>query len=374
METTGEGRTNARRWRDAGLAGLVLLAPALAAPATQGQVPGEVEYALELVNDILEDPLDPLTGSEDGGTIWAFFPTISQGNRGEDVRAAQYLLSRRGFATDKDGVFDAGLRSTVISFQQSRGIAADGIIGPQTWGKLILTVQYGSTGDAVRGLQVQLNEKRFAGLAVDGIFGSLTRGAVRTFQSHMGITVDGIVGPQTWRYLLWHYHRVLVGGNICDYHSPDEPQDRWGTAATTGQLLKAAADFVPSGNGLLALGDVSREHGGDIAGHRSHEMGMDADIRPVRMDSNQCNIGVTWCRDYDPQRDVCTSSVTNPAYDRAATRALIDILRSTGRVKTVLFNDPVLRQEGRTTVWPGHENHLHVRYCVAVHPDPDYRC
>ena len=40
------------------------------------------------------------------------------------------------------------------------------------------------------------------GLVVDGIFGSKTTAAVRDFQSNNGLSVDGIVGPNTWRTLL----------------------------------------------------------------------------------------------------------------------------------------------------------------------------
>jgi peptidoglycan hydrolase-like protein with peptidoglycan-binding domain len=36
---------------------------------------------------------------------------------------------------------------------------------------------------------------------VDGAFGPLTRSAVISFQSNVGITADGIVGPVTWSKL-----------------------------------------------------------------------------------------------------------------------------------------------------------------------------
>jgi peptidoglycan hydrolase-like protein with peptidoglycan-binding domain len=39
----------------------------------------------------------------------------------------------------------------VKSFQQSQGLAADGIVGPLTWPKLIVQLKKGSTGDAVKG-------------------------------------------------------------------------------------------------------------------------------------------------------------------------------------------------------------------------------
>jgi peptidoglycan hydrolase-like protein with peptidoglycan-binding domain len=83
----------------------------------------------------------------------------------------------------------------------------DGIVGPQTWGALIIVLARGSTGDAVRGLQEEFRFREQSGgpghgLAVDGIFGPKTATAVRSFQQALGFTVDGIVGPLTWRALV----------------------------------------------------------------------------------------------------------------------------------------------------------------------------
>ncbi len=58
----------------------------------------------------------------------------------------------------------------------------------------------GARGDDVIHLQDYLVQ---AGrdLAVDGIFGPITKGAVRAFQRTASIADDGIVGPQTWSHL-----------------------------------------------------------------------------------------------------------------------------------------------------------------------------
>ena len=135
----------------------------------------------------------------------AFFHTQSSGSRGADTLAIQHLLQHHGFSTTKNGVFDSATTTAARSFQSAKGLGVDGIVGPQTWGALIIVVSSGSTGDAVRGVQ---EEFRFrAGdpghaLAVDGIFGPKTDAAVRGFQQALGIAVDGIVGPVTWRALV----------------------------------------------------------------------------------------------------------------------------------------------------------------------------
>lgn len=63
-------------------------------------------------------------------------------------------------------------------------------------------LRLGSRAPAVRDLQELLNSAGAAPqLRVDGHFGALTDTAVRRFQTHMGLTVDGIVGRQTWATL-----------------------------------------------------------------------------------------------------------------------------------------------------------------------------
>ena len=55
---------------------------------------------------------------------------------------------------------------------------------------------YGSRGTCVKQLQSKLGA-----LTVDGVYGAATRSRVRAFQADGRLTVDGKVGPQTWRKL-----------------------------------------------------------------------------------------------------------------------------------------------------------------------------
>lgn len=61
---------------------------------------------------------------------------------------------------------------------------------------------YISTGEEVKTVQLLLNAMGYGNLEVDGIFGSATELAVKRFQTSRGLEPDGVVGPDTWRYLL----------------------------------------------------------------------------------------------------------------------------------------------------------------------------
>ncbi|MDJ0625232.1 MAG: peptidoglycan-binding domain-containing protein [Candidatus Caenarcaniphilales bacterium] len=65
------------------------------------------------------------------------------------------------------------------------------------------TLRRGSRGPYVRTLQTLLNKFfGFQKLTIDGHFGPKTLSTVRRFQRlRKGLTVDGIVGPQTWKAL-----------------------------------------------------------------------------------------------------------------------------------------------------------------------------
>ncbi|WP_426404169.1 peptidoglycan-binding domain-containing protein [Streptomyces sp. R-07] len=76
----------------------------------------------------------------------ASVPTRSKGNRGSDVTALQYLLNGQGAQLAADGVFGAGTDTAVRSFQSSRGLDADGIVGPDTWWALVTGSSGGSGG------------------------------------------------------------------------------------------------------------------------------------------------------------------------------------------------------------------------------------
>jgi hypothetical protein len=289
------------------------------------------------------------------------YPTQNLGDRGADVRAIQGLLKHHGFSVPIDGIYAQSTVDQVKAFQAAKGTLVSGIVWPSVWRNLVVDLGPGSTGEAVKVVQRLLNEKRFARIAVTGTFDGPTTAAVKTFETHMGLTANGLVGATTWLNLVWHYDYVGFNGTtLCDY-SDGYGKANWGTGAGVGLLEAGAAGFAKSVKGGVAVGDLGREHGGDIGGHATHEVGLDVDIRPIRDNRNQCTWGTNW---------------RSASYDRAATRILIKAIRAAavGHIKLIYFNDPVLIGEGLTIQYPNHDDHLHVRYCESSHADSRYRC
>lgn len=288
------------------------------------------------------------------------YPHQSLGNRGADVRTIQRLLREQGATIRVGGVFDAATRDAVAAFQAARGLTVSGEVDSATWIRLRIPLAPGASGEAVKALQRQLNEKRGARLRLTGVYDTATRDAVASFQRHTRLTPTGAADGLTWRTLISHLDRPLWADRLCDYSVGNGPAN-WGTGAAIGQLEAAAEIVVSKGHGRVALGDIGLEHGGDIRGHATHEYGLDVDVRPMRIRRNQCSWGVSW---------------RSAAYDRAATRDLVRAIRATapGHVKRIWFNDPVLIREGLVRWNRGHDDHLHIRYCETVHPVAAYDC
>ena len=144
-------------------------------------------------------------GGGGGGGSTYDWPYFSYGDEEADVYAVQYLLEEHGYALRyHDGIFGSETESHVEQFQADQGLAVDGIVGPNTWGELIVGV-YGPDSDpywATYAVQHNLRYDHGHDIAVDGYYGPETESAIESFQSASGVTVDGMVGSETWRALV----------------------------------------------------------------------------------------------------------------------------------------------------------------------------
>lgn len=87
-----------------------------------------------------------------------------------------------------------------LNTQCHKGLVVDGLRGPKTLDACI-TVRRGARGNITKLIQERLNSVGFH-ISTDGIFGSGTERAVKVFQKNRGLSADGIVGRNTWEWLL----------------------------------------------------------------------------------------------------------------------------------------------------------------------------
>lgn len=180
------------------------------------QIPQIVALALRTGTPPVPTPTPVPVGNGGGVKNW-----LQKGDTGPAVRNLQALLNGRGYRLGVDGSFGPKTQAAVRSFQMATHLVIDGLAGPATMAALrasaapaapkpvpaaagsTTVLRRGSAGEAVRVLQRRLNAHYplYSRLVVDGLFGPATEAVVYEFQRRAGITVDGVVGPQTRRAL-----------------------------------------------------------------------------------------------------------------------------------------------------------------------------
>lgn len=317
-----------------------------------------------------------------------------------------------------DGLMGTTTRSAVRSFQEKQGLPVDGIVGPETEQALRdasgdqlpaestsepsepappaeepagesfeffdfeeetgtayrPTLRSGSRGEAVTDLQSRLQRAGHDPGPLDGIFGSRTDAAVRSFQRAQSITVDGIVGPQTWGRLLGTAPGTpssgvpstpptptqvdtplpASGSGFYSYTSADK---RYGTLDTIKamQAISVAWNRAHRGGPRIGIGNISKRGGGSFPPHSTHREGLNVDIRPVRNDNSE--EAVTY---------------KDATYSRTLTQDLVNLIYANPvlTVSSILFNDPGVQ---RVKPYTGHDNHVHVTFnadAPTVRPTP----
>ena len=160
--------------------------------------------------------------------------TLQYGSEGAAVTTLQKRLQELGYlAGSADGKYGVETEAAVIAFQQNNNLTADGKAGTATQSKLYSgtgnrasgnavklsgnnvsgrdasgiastgyeTLEFGSTGEAVRKLQNRLDALGYKPGYTDGKYGAATEAAVMAFQANNNLTVDGKAGPATQRAL-----------------------------------------------------------------------------------------------------------------------------------------------------------------------------
>ncbi len=90
---------------------------------------------------------------------------------------------------------------TELNTQFSAGLTVDGIFGSKTKAACV-NVKKGASGNLTRTIQGLLYGYGYDPNGFDGIFGSGCQTAVKSYQSDNGLSVDGVVGKNTWTSML----------------------------------------------------------------------------------------------------------------------------------------------------------------------------
>ncbi|KRF18768.1 hypothetical protein ASG90_02395 [Nocardioides sp. Soil797] len=138
-------------------------------------------------------------GTIDGGSFT--WPTVQTGEKNNRVKVLQHLLNQRGYGLTVDGSFGPATLSAVKRFQTSAGLGSDGVVGPLTWSKVVVSLSSGTKGNAVKGVQQALNAHGFK-LVVDGSYGTLTANAVTTLRSRYDLPGGTSTDAAVWNSLI----------------------------------------------------------------------------------------------------------------------------------------------------------------------------
>ncbi len=123
---------------------------------------------------------------------------LANGSTGSDVAELQdYLMTKGVFPYHTStGYYGDITEEAVKDFQKKRNLKVDGIAGPQT-NNAVQVLRKGDIGKQVIHIQYQLKETGHYNSSIDGIYGSGTVSAIKSFQKQQGLAADGIAGPNT---------------------------------------------------------------------------------------------------------------------------------------------------------------------------------
>lgn len=189
---------------------------------------------------------------------------LKKGDKGPDVREIQTLLYDNGFWTYHTitDYFGDVTESAVKNFQSAKNITVDGIVGDTTYSYLLngvkndIMLKKGDTGSEVKEVQQMLS------ITADGIFGSGTESAVKSFQSKNGLTADGIVGPKTYETLVNETMGIDADTDRTGFDDSDDRDDKLNYLGsyTTEDGLKIDRAYLDGNEYVKDYGKIEPEN------------------------------------------------------------------------------------------------------------------
>jgi hypothetical protein len=134
------------------------------------------------------------------------YPRLDRGDTGSRVSALQCLLKERGHSVKVTGTFDSSTSTAIDSFRKSLGWGPTGHTTNPTWTALLSAgskprvLKRGSRGEAVWRLQRALTAAG-ASVSINGVYGSKTVSAVKSYRSAHGLTAYETTESSVWSLL-----------------------------------------------------------------------------------------------------------------------------------------------------------------------------
>lgn len=201
---------------------------------------------------------------------------VKLGDRGEEVREVQTcLIAQELLSGEADGVCGSATVEAIKEFQSAVGLPVDGICGEATfrllhavaYGEIDITnfmieesssqvetpvqngdyaeigdvIKQGMHGPGVVNLQNKLIELGFLSGSADGICGTATVEALKSFQLSAGMNVDGVCGIMTYAALEDYQYS---GGNFESGTSYEEDFSSLGHAITVEATAYSAEEMT----------------------------------------------------------------------------------------------------------------------------------
>jgi murein endopeptidase len=122
-------------------------------------------------------------------------------------------------------------------------------------------------------------------------------------------------------------------------------QFQFGQQSTIDAAIRVAASWNEKHpNRPFSIGQISKKGGGPMPPHKSHQLGVDVDVRPMRKDGENA-----------------PATITDSQFDRESTTELIKLWWRLAPTQAVFFNDQSVIDAGLSRFVNGHHNHFHVR-------------
>lgn len=202
---------------------------------------------IQILHNYYPNDLELVAGPS--GSVPESYPgvVLQRGSTGADVRAIQLRLNRIRAnypaipaINPVDGIYGVTTENAVTIFQRTFYLLQDGKVGRSTWNKIsviwvsiiklselggegeriglsptppTVTIRQGDRGADVIHAQFLLDfiSQFYSDIPtplMDSIFGADMTNAVRAFQRRFGLTVDGVIGPNTWRKMYDVYRNL----------------------------------------------------------------------------------------------------------------------------------------------------------------------